>query len=103
MLLLVYVIVWLAVVFGIGINSASASNAGWKTVVVLDFASPALLATVFPSALLALLIPNTAANRTSYYKLIQYILKSHFKSVSVAVANVLIEEVWSVVFSEHVL
>ena len=30
-------------------------------------------------------------------------LKSRFKSVSVAAAKVLIKEVWSVVFSEHML
>ena len=45
-----------------GINSLR--NAGWKTVIVLGLASTII---VFLLAILALLIPNTAANHTITY------------------------------------
>ena len=55
--LVVYVIVWLAVVFGIN----SASNAGKKIVIVRGAAEHYYN---FIPALRALLIPNTTANHT---------------------------------------
>ena len=60
-----YVIVWVAVVFGIN----CASNAGRKLVIVRGKAEHYYC---FLPTLRVLLIPNTTTNHTTYYKLIQY-------------------------------